>query len=103
MGYTFFDAPMVGSTLQPTMLLNVLLLLLPKILGFMFRVNKHIFYRHPCNQSFVPMDQYYVLHGWGLHLINVIIVDLTQANLILQVAIAWGVTIMIVASTKDKI
>jgi len=42
------------------------------------------------------MDGVYIL-------INVIIVDLTQANLILQVAIAWGVTIMIVASTKDKI
>jgi hypothetical protein len=49
MGYTFFDAPMVGSTLQPTMLLHVLLLLLPKILGFMFRVNKHIFYHPLCN------------------------------------------------------
>jgi uncharacterized membrane protein len=43
------------------------------------------------------MDGVYIL-------INVIIiVDLTQANLILQVAISWGVTIMIVASTKDKI
>ncbi len=66
MGYTFFDASMVGSTLQPTMLLNVLLLLLPKILGFMFCVNKHIFLL-PILVIFVPMDQYYVLHGWGLH------------------------------------
>jgi hypothetical protein len=48
MGYTFFDAPMVGSTLQPKMLLNVFLLLLPKIF-FGFHVNKHIFYRCPCN------------------------------------------------------
>lgn len=41
------------------------------------------------------MDGVYIL-------INVIIVDLTQANFILQVAISWGVTIMIVSSTKDK-
>jgi hypothetical protein len=90
---------MVGSTLQPTMLLNVLLLLLPKILGFMFHANKHMMLYCPnllcqwINMFF--MDGVYIL-------INVIIVDLTPANFILQVAISWGVTIMIVASTKDK-
>lgn len=41
------------------------------------------------------MDGVYIL-------ISVIIVDLTQANFILQVAISWGVTIMIVTSTKEK-
>lgn len=101
MGYTVFDAPMVGSTLQPTMLLNVLLLLLSKILGFMFSVNKPIFYRRPCN---LCANGSILCSSWmgSTFLINVIIVDLTQANFILQVAISWGVTIMIVSSTKDK-
>jgi hypothetical protein len=93
---------MVGSTLQPTMLLNVLLLLLPKILGFLFHANKHILYRRPCNLLCQWINIMFFMDGVYI-LINVIIVDLTQANLILQVAISWGVTIMIVASTKHKI